>query len=141
MTNDSQGYSFLNYVDSSRRHTVTSIAKGDLAANIAASINFLKTPPHSPPQPLDVYQQPETKLADSSGCKADYVRFLSQDATNIPPDTSKEMLLVELDSVMSHVSIEQNEMMMQQQEKVKRRQRAHTSEDPLNAYLNSYYAS
>ena len=47
------------------------------------------------------------------------MRFLSQDATNVPPDTSKEMLLVELDSVLSHVSIERDEI--SQAEKIGKR--------------------
>ena len=56
VTNDSQGYSFMNYIDSSRRQTVNSLAKGDAAANAAVSTtNFNQSPPQSPPQQREVY--------------------------------------------------------------------------------------
>ena len=71
----------------------------------------------------------------------EYVRFLSHDATNIPQEGGNKelMLAAELESVMSHVSIEQDEI--RQDSKRRFRMRAVSQEDPLGAYLNGYCAS
>lgn len=89
---DSNGYSFLNYIDSSRRQTVNSKTQQE-AITAAGSAK---------------QSVPYTNMSKGRQGRRDCVRFQSLDATNVPE--SRELLLGELESVMSHVSIEKDEI-------------------------------